>query len=193
MFLANKYGLRTVTREEFKVLYESNNLGDLIFEVKQRFLPEFLSLYQTFKGDNEKPFEGVKEALRKLKDNKYILAVVTGRIIEPALVRRELKQHGLATLFNDILTNFPVDNPYDDSGILQKVTAIEKLLNKYNLPPDQCVVVGDYVADISSGKKLGCWTIAVLSGGMDYRILERTQPDAILKSVSEIPSLLKIA
>ncbi len=191
MFLAEKYGLKKISRDEFRVLYKNNRLGDIILQVKQRFLPEFLQIYHEFKGADEKPFEGVVEALKLLKYRKYLLSVVTGRIIDSELVRLELEKHGLNGLFDEILAN----NLYSKSTgeeALQKTRSFKLLIEKFNIKPEECVVVGDYVTDILSGKRLGCWTIGVLSGGLDYNILRSVHPDAIVLSVKDIPSLLKI-
>ncbi|MEM2906733.1 MAG: HAD family hydrolase [Candidatus Odinarchaeota archaeon] len=192
MFLAEKYGLPKVSRDEFRLLYKSNQLGGLILQVKQRFLPEFLRIYHEFKGDSEQPFEGVREALKLLKDRNYILSVVTGRIIEAELVRQELQLHGLADLLDEVLANNFSEESSSGDEALQKVYEFKNLLGKYGVKPVECVVVGDYVLDIVSGKKLGCWTIGVLTGGLDYSILKQAEPDAILPSVRDIPRLLKI-
>ena len=192
MFLAEKYGLQKMTRDEFRLLYKSNRLGDLILQVKQRFLPEFLRIYHDFKGDGEQPFEGVRETLKILKDRNYILSVVTGRIIESELVKRELQLHGLADLLDEVLTNDFSGQSSTGDEALQKIYEFKILLGKYSLKPAECVVVGDYVLDILSGKKLGCWTIGVLTGGLDYSILKAAEPDAIIPSVRDIPRLLQI-
>ncbi len=191
MFLAEKYGLKKISREEFKVLYKNNRLGDIILQVKQRFLPEFLHIYHEFKGGGEKPFEGVVDALKLLKHRKYLLSVVTGRIIESELVRFELERHGLNGLFDEILAN-NLSALSTGEEALQKTRSFKLLLDKFRVEPKECVVVGDYVTDILSGKNLSCWTIAVLSGGLDYNILKSVNPDAIISSVKDIPNLLRI-
>ncbi|WEU41109.1 MAG: HAD family hydrolase [Candidatus Odinarchaeum yellowstonii] len=191
IFLAEKYGLQKITRAEFKQLYKSNRLGEILLQVKQRFLPEFLRIYHDFKGECEKPFEGVVEALKILKCRKYLLSVVTGRIIDSELVRFELEKHGLKDLFDEVLANnLSASSKGEES--LQKTNSFKFLIERFNLKPEECVVVGDYVTDIISGKRLGCWTIGVLSGGLDYNILKSVNPDFIIASVKDIPSLLKL-
>ncbi|MHA1836287.1 MAG: HAD family hydrolase, partial [Candidatus Odinarchaeia archaeon] len=76
--LCEKYNLPLISRDEFKSLYRENKLNDKILHVKNKFLPEFLRVYQSFKGMNEKPFNGVLSALKKLKEKGYTLAIVTG-------------------------------------------------------------------------------------------------------------------
>jgi phosphoglycolate phosphatase-like HAD superfamily hydrolase len=65
-------------------------------------------------------------------------------------------------------------------------------MKKYNISPKECAVIGDYIADINSGKEIGCHTIAVLTGGTNYEILEKAKPDIILKGVYEIPIIFDI-
>ncbi|MHA1835538.1 MAG: HAD family hydrolase, partial [Candidatus Odinarchaeia archaeon] len=148
-------------------------------------------VYQFFKGMNEKPFNGVLSTLKKLKEKGYTLAIVTGRITESNNVKEELSKYGIDELIDDIITNKKLnDNPKE--AYLTKIYQIKHLLEKYDIPPKKSVVVGDYVADIASGKKLGCLTIAVLTGGIDYSILKKEKPDLILQSVAEIPKILGI-
>ncbi|MHA1409577.1 MAG: HAD family hydrolase [Candidatus Odinarchaeia archaeon] len=192
-YLAEKYNLPKISKEEFIELYRKNKLSNFILSVKQKFLPEFLRLYQSFKSMNERPFKGVRAALEKLKANGYILAVVTGRITDSKFVENELDKHGLLRFIDDVLTNSAGGNNTDAyNSFLFKIDNLKKLMLKYRVKPENCVVVGDYTADIISGKKIGCKTIAVLTGGTDYEILKKLEPDFILKGVSDIPLLLKI-
>ncbi|MHA1210654.1 MAG: HAD family hydrolase, partial [Candidatus Freyarchaeota archaeon] len=57
--------------------------------------------------------------------------------------------------------------------------------------PFESVFVGDYVADIRSGKRIGAVTVAVLSGGAKREILARENPDLILESVANLPPIIK--
>jgi phosphoglycolate phosphatase-like HAD superfamily hydrolase len=56
---------------------------------------------------------------------------------------------------------------------------------------DECVVVGDSVADIRAGKNGGARTVGVLSGIFSRQELERENPDLIIESVKELPDYLE--
>ena len=51
-------------------------------------------------------------------------------------------------------------------------------------------MVGDSMADIDSGNKIGMTTVAVLTGPLGRSELEK-KADIVLNSISEIPSLLQ--
>lgn len=56
--------------------------------------------------------------------------------------------------------------------------------------PHEVVKVGDTVVDIQEGKNAGAWTVAVLTGSQSEEQLKSVNPDYIIKSVKDIPSLL---
>lgn len=58
--------------------------------------------------------------------------------------------------------------------------------------PRTVVKVGDTKADVEEGKNAGCWTVAVLTGTQSADYIKESNPDYIINSVSDFPSLFNI-
>ena len=67
----------------------------------------------------------------------------------------------------------------------------KEFLRETSLLANEVIMVGDSMADIESGNKIGMTTVAVLTGPLGRSELEK-KADIVLNSISEIPSLLKI-
>ena len=80
-----------------------------------------------------------------------------------------------------------------DSGFgFKPGTGMQKeFLRETSLLANEVIMVGDSMADIDSGNKIGMTTVAVLTGPLGRSELEK-KADIVLNSISEIPSLLKI-
>jgi phosphonatase-like hydrolase len=57
--------------------------------------------------------------------------------------------------------------------------------------PRRVVKVGDTTVDVGEGKNAGCITVAVLSGTQTREELEKAQPDFILQSIADLPTIWK--
>ncbi len=69
---------------------------------------------------------------------------------------------------------------------------VEAALERLDLPPERCTIVGDrWETDVVMGKTSGLTTILVLTGVTPPEALEDVdvQPDYVLKSVAELPAL----
>jgi phosphoglycolate phosphatase len=53
-----------------------------------------------------------------------------------------------------------------------------------------CAVIGDSVTDVLAGKNAGAHTVAVLTGIFTEEELREANPDAILKSINDLPRFL---
>lgn len=53
------------------------------------------------------------------------------------------------------------------------------------------VKIGDTVIDVEEGKNAGCKTVAVLTGTQSEPRLKQSNPDYIIKSVAELPEVIK--
>ena len=125
---------------------------------------------------------GVGEMLRSLY-TRYPLAVVSAR--DERSTRLFLDQFELTSLFKVIVTaqTAPHTKPYPDP-ILYAAGAM-------NVPPDNCLMVGDTTVDIRAGRQAGAQTIGVLCGFGEELELRQRGADMILTSTSELVQVLE--
>jgi phosphoglycolate phosphatase-like HAD superfamily hydrolase len=110
------------------------------------------------------------------------MAVVSARDEKSTI--RFLTQFDLSKYFNVIVTGLsaPHTKPYPDPILL----AAEKM----GVKPQDCLMIGDTTVDIRAGKAAGAQTIGVLCGFGEEPELNQLGADLILKSTSDLTSLL---
>lgn len=124
----------------------------------------------------------VIQVLENLKDD-FQLALVSNFYGNIETVLTELKIHNF---FRSVIDSAIVNVRKPDPAIFN--IAIEAL----ELKPSECVVIGDsYDRDIIPAKRLGCKTIW-LEGKSWFEPGETSCADYVIKSLTELPRLLKI-
>ncbi len=96
-------------------------------------------------------FAGIAELVSKLHQGGHTLYVWTGR--DPRSTQAVLKQLELASYFHDTRSAGECAGKPDPEGLQQMLT---------NVPPSQCVVIGDSWADMAGARQFGAWAIAAL-------------------------------
>ena len=69
---------------------------------------------------------------------------------------------------------------------------IRKCLARLNLEAKDALYVGDSPIDVDAGKAAGTYTVGVLTGTSDYRVMRPHQPDHILPDMSGLPHILDL-
>jgi HAD superfamily hydrolase (TIGR01509 family) len=135
---------------------------------------------QPTEEDDYQMIPGVKEMLAALAD-RYPLAVVSAR--DALTTHRFLEYFDLLPFFDSIVTSQTCRHtkPFPDPVLFAS--------DQLGLPPDACLMIGDTIVDIRSGKAAGAQTLAVLCGFGTLQELRRAGADLIL---STTPDLLKI-
>jgi HAD superfamily hydrolase (TIGR01549 family) len=124
---------------------------------------------------------GVKEMLELLA-GRYPMAVVSAR--DARSTWRFLENFNLLPFFNTIVTSQTCKHtkPFPDP--------VEHAAEQLGLVPADCVMIGDTIVDVRSGKAAGSQTIAVLCGFGTQRELKRAGADLILASTSDVLDFL---
>ncbi|MCP4138793.1 MAG: HAD family hydrolase [Chloroflexi bacterium] len=125
--------------------------------------------------------EGVREMLSALH-GKYPMAVVTARGEKGTM--QFLEQYDLLPFFDVIVTALTAEHskPYPDP-VLHAAEAM-------NVPPENCLMIGDTTVDIRAGKAAGAQTLGVLCGFGEEKELRQRGADLILETTSELTNIL---
>ena len=128
-----------------------------------------------------KAIPGAKQALRKLKKQHSIALVSNAH-------HNNIKSLLKATNFDESL--FDVIIGYNDVKHSKpkpdEIFTAEKLIHH-----KASIMVGDSIYDIVAGKKANVKTVAVLTGNYSKKKLSEYKPDRIIKSVKELPYIIK--
>ena len=152
-------------------------------EIDPEFLKQAINLFREYYAnhllDQTRLYPGVIETLSKLRDFK--LAVITNKSYDfssEILTRLKIVDFFSLILGGDSLEEKkPSPQP------------ILYFLDKFNISPDQALIVGDGQNDILAGKSAGILTCAVTYGFRSETEIASLEPDYMISKFSELLSL----
>ncbi|HET9590969.1 MAG TPA: HAD family hydrolase [Anaerolineales bacterium] len=124
---------------------------------------------------------GVEEMLKSLRRH-YPMAVVSARDAKSTL--RFLNQFDLVKYFDVIVTGLsaPYTKPYPEPILFAA--------QEMGVAPEACLMIGDTTVDMRAGKSAGAQTVGVLCGFGEEDELRQLGADLILKSTSDLTTIL---
>ncbi|AEY67354.1 HAD-IA family hydrolase [Clostridium sp. BNL1100] len=125
-----------------------------------------------------KIYPGISEILTKLKDDKVICALCTGKDRKRTL--GILEKFGLEKFFSIVVCSDDVKHPkpHPDSLI--------HILNQLDIGAESALMIGDAKNDIKCAKNAGVKSIAVTWGGFSQADLEQESPNLIVNNMFEL-------
>ena len=155
-----------------------NKLTGLEGDALTPLLDAFVVAYEEMCADHTEVYEGGKALLRRLKSEGAKLAVVSMKFREPT--HKILKHHDIFELLDDVLA-------FDD---LQKrkpdPDSLLALMRKYDLKPEEVLVIGDTVTDLKYAQNAGVDACAVEYGYGELKDLKALAPRYMVKSLIEV-------
>ena len=126
----------------------------------------------------QKPVLGAKILLRRLKNKRIKLAIVSNSNSKQTAFL--LKKFQLRKYFDLVI---------DDSFPLPEKPHFERInfvINKFGIKPKNAVLVEDNVSTIVSAKKHGVKTAGVLTGNAAKKALSKVKTDIVIDSVKDL-------
>lgn len=130
------------------------------------------------------PFEGVTEMLGELKNRGAELFLVTAR--NEVITRKMMAGHDLARYFTWVRGEQEGEVPDN------KVHMVAEVLQRFNLSPANCVMVGDRRYDIEAAVANGLKTVGVTYGYGTQKELTDAGATQLAGSVGELKEMLLI-
>ncbi|MFI2649870.1 HAD-IA family hydrolase [Micromonospora fulviviridis] len=131
-------------------------------------------------------FPGVRETLEALHERGVRMAIATGKSGPRA--RSLLDLLGVLSLFDHVIGSDEVPRPKPAPDIVLRA------LDLLGIPPQQAMMVGDAVTDLTSGRDAGVTTVATTWHGGDVAALLAAAPDLVAHKPEELlthcPALL---
>jgi HAD superfamily hydrolase (TIGR01509 family) len=125
---------------------------------------------------------GVDEMLKQLH-GRYPMAVVSARDEKGTM--RFLEQFDLVKYFDTVITGLSATHtkPYPDPVLLAA--------KNMNVPPENCLMIGDTTVDIRAGRAAGAQTVGVLCGFGEEPELRKMGADEIISDTPKLLDLLR--
>ena len=161
-----------------KVSYSGSNFNKKIEECYK----SFKSMFPRKVVSRLKVFPGVVRNLQLLRKRGIKLAVFTALTGEEA--RFFLTKLKLLKFFDEIVTVDDVKKPRPNPGGL--LLEIKRLKVK----KEECVYVGDSIADIQMAKKAKVKMVCVKTGVQSNKLLEEENPDYLIEGIPEMMNAL---
>lgn len=138
----------------------------------------FLHQYGKAPSERTRVFPGVREALVALRDRGLILAVITNKPY--AFIAPILDALGLDSYFDYAVGGDSLPQKKPDPAPLLHVA------ERFSIPPQACLMVGDSRHDIEAGRRAGFRTLAVPYGYNHGEPVADSRPDYLVESLAEL-------
>lgn len=157
-------------------------LGHLSDRVKEAATRHEVEAFETGRG---RLFEGVLEALDRVRDADIRIAVVSNA--QAPYFRAALEHTGLAARVDHAECHEELP---DDAERPFKLTLLRRALTALGMPADRTLMVGDRAEDLEAGTSTGCTTLAIPFGfGGEEEI---AIADLRLDSFAALPAIMGI-
>ena len=127
-------------------------------------------------------YPGALDTLRKLRDSSLKIGLVTNNGRKGTDLT--LKRHNLRIFFEVVVTRDDCENmkPAPDPVL--------KVLDEMHVSSSEAILVGDGVMDIMAAKAAGVPSVAVTTGPFTSGRLLEAEPDFLLASINDLPTLI---
>ena len=172
-------GIRDIIGLSFRASFQSLFPGreeDVLFRFIERYRHHFEIRAAS------KPFPGVPETLRTLRENGFLMAVATGK--SRAGLEKDLSATGLGEIFH--LTRCADEAPSKPHpGMLQEI------MMELMIEPENALMIGDSAHDLEMARNAGVDSVAVTYGVLrDKKRLLQYGPRACLDAFSDLAGWL---
>lgn len=169
-------------------------VGNGILNLVKRSVPinvgkeDIEKVFQIFKGyytlhcrDKTRPYSGIVDVIKTLKEKGYLIAVVSNKA---DFAVQELCQR----YFSGII-DYAVG---EREGIKKKPApdSVMSVMKALNVRPEESIYIGDSEVDIATAKNAGICCITVTWGFRDYEYLKQCGADVFAHKADEIIDLL---
>jgi phosphoglycolate phosphatase len=148
----------------------------------QKALNDFLVNYASMHAMCPHPFVGIIDLIKVLRNKSIIVALVTGKGEGSCSIT--LEKFNMKDCFDCIETGSPYEN--------RKSEAIDSLLKKYRLQPNEALYIGDTVSDVLACKQIEIECLsAAWSRDANIEKLKEINAGNVIKSIPELKERLQ--
>jgi phosphoglycolate phosphatase len=175
--LAKNLSLREILQRVFPL-----PIDDVTYETCRETI---IRLYREAELEGVKSFPGTEELFRYVKGMGIKIGIATGRMstVEDEWIR--FTRLGLHSFISAIVTSREVRQRKPAPDV------IIECARRLDVPPRQCVVIGDTESDIVASRTAGAIAVAVTTGHEGEEVLRKAEPAIVLKSINDLVAYLQ--
>ncbi|MCR5543948.1 MAG: HAD family hydrolase [Eubacterium sp.] len=189
-YVLNRYGMEGHTLEEYRLFF-GNGVGEALRlslpegaspDVIDEMLPVFKEHYDAHCLDKTRPYDGIVEAMDKLKKKGYKIAIVSNKIDSAV---KELNDRFFAKCVDVAIGEKP--------GINRKPAPdmVEAALKEMHSTKEESIYIGDSEVDLMTANNSGLPCISVLWGFRDKDYLIEQGAYCFAEKPEDIERILK--
>lgn len=188
-YAINKNGFPTHTIDEVRT-YVGNGLANLVKkacptdtsdEIQAKVFEDFENHYKDHNADNTKPYDGIIELIKELKDNGCVTAVVSNKQNKAVLDLVDKYFNGIFDYAVGEITGIP-RKPAPDSVL--------NILKNSGFSKEEAVYIGDSDVDLKTATNAELAHIIVTWGFRDEALLRELGAKTIVHSPNEIKAII---
>ena len=148
-------------KDFWQITEDSLDKSMKVFKIKPSMKDELLNLYKVLS-----PFKEVQETLKKLKEKKFKLAILSNGT--PSLLKKLVKSNNLENIFDDIFS-------IEDVGVYKPNSEVYDMpIKKYKIKKNEVAFLSANTWDVSGGGNYGYQAIWVnrnsnIFDNLDYK------------------------
>lgn len=127
-------------------------------EIARKVVEEYRVIYENDELKNTRPYSGIVDVLRTLKNNNIKMFIAT---YKPKVLAIKTLNRYFNNLYIDVATPSEI---VDFSNRKTKTDILNWLISKWNINPEESVMVGDAKSDIICARSVGMYTVGALWG-----------------------------
>jgi len=175
---------RSYSDEEIKLTFGPSEEGTVMKIIPQKYeeaLEAYITNYREMHDMYPEPFEGMREILYDIKAKGIKLGLVTDKGQRSCDIT--LEKYGMTDIFDAVEVG-SAEGP-------RKPCGIKTVLEKFGVPANEAIYIGDAPSDITYSRQAGVKIIsAAWAETSDYDQLKELEPDELFKDVSELKDYL---
>lgn len=149
--------------------------------VTKEVLEDYLKRYMDDDGSLTKPYEGVVNLIKELKDEGYKVIAYSNK---PDSVLKPLMLEKFGNLFDEVLGQVEGQAPKPNPE------ALLNMLDKIGISKEESIYIGDSDVDVQTAKNANMKMIAVTWGFRDREFLEKLNPEYIVDDTKELKEVI---
>lgn len=166
---------------EKALIFPYNHIYDK--NLTDEILAYYLKRYNENPSYLTKPYDGIVELLKKLKEKGYTLVAYSNK-------PDDVLQGVIRDILGEDIFDYSLGFVKGAKGKPDPSVLLE-ILEKFDVEPKEAIYIGDSEVDIETGKNANVKTIAVSWGFRNREFLESNSPDYLVDSVEELKEILE--
>jgi phosphoglycolate phosphatase-like HAD superfamily hydrolase len=183
--ITRKLGFPVPSRERIRHLMHSHTIEELFPpEAREEAIREYWHAYDARQIPAPRLIDGALATLEEMVARGFDLAIATARTVQADELREILRPTGITNHVEFLST-------WWDTGWTEKKDQLLGLCRDHRIHPGRAMMVGDSIDDMRSAGSCGFGLrVGLVKGIHNHDVLLSAQPDYLVDSVTEVPSVL---